>query len=100
MHNLTVEEKAEALTGVLDHFGKLIFYANKPDNKMIGAVTLTFHENGASNIGYVGSLEKHVTIGALLDSLLSFRELVDSRELQEQMVGLFESMTIPEDRKN
>ncbi len=101
MHNLTVEEKAEALTGVLEHFGKLIYHANdKPDNKMIGAVTLTFHESGASNIGYVGSLEKHITCGALLDALLSFRELVDSKALQEEMVGLFESMTIPDDRKN
>jgi len=101
MREMTVEEKAEALTGVLEHFGKLIYHANeKPNNQMVGAVTLTFHETGATNIGYVGQLEKHVTIGALLDACLSFRELVDSQELQNQMVGLFESMTIPDNKKN
>ncbi len=100
MHKMTVEEKAEALTGVLEHFGKLIYHAQDDENKMVGAVTLTFHESGASNIGYVGSLEKHTTCGALLDALLSFRELVDSKALQEEMVGLFESMTIPDSRKN
>lgn len=101
MHKMTVEEKAEALTGVLEHFGKLIYHAQDNDeNKMVGAVTLTFHESGATNIGYVGSLEKHTTCGALLDALLSFREMIDSRALQEEMVGLFESMTIPDKHKN
>lgn len=100
MDNLTVEEKAEALTGVLQHFGKLIQHAQDDNNKMVGAVTLTFHEGGQSNIGYVGSLEKSATMGGLLEALLSFREMVDSRKLQEEMVGLFESMTIPDEYKN
>ena len=67
---------------------------------MIGVITLTFHESGATNLGFVGSLERAATIGALVDAALSFREMVDSKALQNEMVGLFESMTIPDNEKN
>ena len=96
---MTVEEKAEALTSVLEHFGKLVTNA-QGDDPIIGAVTLTFHLNGQFNIGYVGSLDKALTMGAMLDALLSFREMVASKEVGEQMLGLMQSLTIPDDRKN
>jgi hypothetical protein len=99
MDRLTVEEKAEALTGVLHHFGKLIEHAQGA-NPMQGAVTLTFHQDGQYSLGYVGQLDKARTIGALTDATLSFREMVASKELSEQMLGLFESLTIPDELKN
>lgn len=102
MDNLTVEEKAEALTGVLQHFGKLVLHAqgDAGKNPMQGAVTITFHQDGQYALGYVGQLDKARTIGALTDATLSFREMVASKELSEQMLGLFESLTIPDEQKN
>ncbi len=102
MHHLSKEEKAEATVNVLQHLGKLIQHAQGDNGKnpMIGAITLTFHESGATNLGYVGSLERANTLGALLDAALSFREMVDAKQLENEMVGLFESMIIPDNQKN
>jgi len=97
--NMTVDERAAALTGVLEHFGKLVQHAQGED-AAIGAVTVVFHESGQSSIGYVGQLDKQATIGALTDAMLSFREIVASKEVSEQMLGLLQSQTIPDSRKN
>ena len=98
MH-MTVEEKAAALTGVLEHLGKLIQNANN-DDPTIGAVTVTFDASGQFNLGFVGSLDKALTMGALADALLSFREIVNAKASDEQLLALAQSLTIPDSRKN
>ncbi len=106
---MTNDEMLTALAGVLTHLGKLIETANG-DDKIIGAVTVTFQQSGQFNLGFVGSLDKALTMGALTDAMLSFRDIVNAKEVGNQMLASFqeaerigayvESLTIPDKNKN
>jgi hypothetical protein len=96
---MTVEEQRDATVSVLEHLGKLVQDAQN-ENPTIGAVTLSFHNNGQFSIGFVGSLDKALTMGALLDTLLSFREMAASKEVGEHMTALVESLMIADKDKN
>ena len=94
MTELTNDQVKTAVTDVLEHYGKLITQvqgtAENP-RKIIATVTVQMYDDGQYGYGFSGLLSKGLTIGALTDAMLVFREFVMQQEMGEQIQGFFEA---------
>ena len=91
---LTNDQVKSAVTDVLEHYGKLIESAQgtkENPRKIIATVTVQMYEDGQYGYGFSGLLSKGLTIGALTDAMLVFREFVMQQETNEQLQGFFEA---------
>ncbi len=101
MTELTNAQIKSAVADVLEHYGKLVLQAQGTQENprhIIATVTVQMYDDGQYGYGFSGLLSKGVTLGALTDAMLSFRELVMQQEMGEQLQGMFEAaMLKPED---
>ena len=101
-NQLTEDQVLTSITEILSHYGKLVLQAQGTDEnprRIVGAVTLQVYEDGQYGYGFAGILSKGMTLGALTDVQLTFRDMIMAQEVNEQIQGMFEaSMLQPEDR--
>ncbi len=92
--DLTETQIATAVTDVLKQFGTLITKVQgtkEHSHRVIGSVSLIFYEDGQYGYSFGGFLSKAVTMGALSDVLLEFRDFVKHQEMAEQVKGMCEA---------
>ncbi len=92
--DLTENQIATAVTDVLKQFGALIEKVQgtkEHPHRVIGNVSLIFYEDGQYGYSFGGFLSKAITMGALSDVLLEFRDFVKAQEVNEEITGLIES---------
>ena len=101
MIKFTPDQIKQAVEDVKQHLKNTQHAADGSDEtprKTIGVVTVQMYDDGQYGYGFSGLLSKGLTIGAMSDATLSFRELITSYEHAEIMQGVFAaSMLKPND---
>lgn len=103
MFNLTEKEKARALTGVLELLAVSINTAqgDRDDKrKTVGCLVIEFKEDGDYACNQAGVLNKGMVLGALVDSLISYREQSNVRQAGEFFDAMLQSATIDDEDLN
>jgi hypothetical protein len=94
MTELTNDQIKTAVIDVLEYYGKLIEQVQgtkENPRKIVATVTVQMYDDGQYGYGFSGQFSKGVTLGALTDATLSFRELIMRYEAAETMQGFFEA---------
>jgi hypothetical protein len=103
MFNLTNKEIAEAVTRVLELLGVSIQTAQgytEDERRTVGMLVIEFKEDGDYSCNQAGVLNKALVLGALVDSLISYRELSNVRQAGEMFEAMAEAATIQDDNLN
>lgn len=100
---LTEDQILNAITDILTHYGKLVTQAQgtqENPRRIIGTVSVQFYDDGQYGYSFAGFLSKGVTLGALTDVQLTFRDMLMAQEVQEHVQGMFEASKLRPEEVN
>ncbi len=99
MFKLTDNEKAGAFAHCLNLLQQRIEESGN-EQRTTGLVILEFKEDGDYNCYQAGSLNKGLTLGALVDTLISWREQSNANQAGQLFEAMLASSNIPDDELN
>jgi hypothetical protein len=103
MMDMTDREKALATANVLEMLGLVInrVQGSQDDPRLTtGVLIIEYKADGDYHVSKAGLLNKAITMGALMDALLAFREQTQAQRVTELFDAMLESADIDDEKLN